>query len=123
MHYCTRLIFRLFIFFVEQEFIQILIATIPSMADMVKNLVTTQINFEKAYDVYLGQLNEDRSKESASQIKSHVVKIINDRLVVYLRSQLTFNTLIYGELGSAIVTENINRAVNERANKTPKSLG
>ncbi len=109
----------------EQESNQAHITNIPGMADMVENLVKTQADFEKTYDVYLGQLNEDRNKQNASQIKSRVVKVINDRLVVYLRSQLTFNTAVYGDLGGkiAIAIENINSTVSERASKTPKPLG
>ncbi len=80
------------------------IATIPQLDTLVATLETTQRAFEQAYSSYLSQISENKNKQSASSIKPLLLDLINDRLVIYLRSKAIFSPEVYGAFADKVAT-------------------
>ncbi len=86
--------------------------TISQISGLIQILTTAQREFEQAYSRYLSKLNERKGQKNASEIKPKLLFILNDKLVVYMRSAATFtaNThgIFAGELALAINKTNQN---------------
>ncbi len=87
-----------------------------NLSTMFSTLKSTQNDFQKAYANYLSRIGEGKNKQSASNIKPKVLKIINEKLITYLRSQALFKPEIYMVFAIEVATaiEKTNRNIKER---------
>lgn len=86
---------------------------------LLTELKTAQKEFQDYYSEYVKILNEAGKIQSASEVKPAVMKTINDKLVVYLRTQAQFNADNYGDFANqvAILINKTNENVKERSAK------
>ncbi|MCG8513597.1 MAG: DUF6261 family protein [Halanaerobiales bacterium] len=94
------------------------VATIPSLSDMVASLHEAQRNFEQAYAQFLARSSDN--KLNASDIKPQLLNILNNKLVVYLRSQVIFNPETYNAFAAKVATA-INRTNSNIKERTAKN--
>ncbi len=98
------------------------INSIPNLKTMVEKLVTTQQDYQDLHNKYLSIQNKKQNKQSASDIKYELLKVLNDKLVIYLRSQIIFNQEVYlnfaQEVASAI--NKTNNDIKKRSNLNKK---
>lgn len=89
-----------------------LIEGLPFVNDAITRLQTAQTKFEQAYDRYMEAMASFSTKNSASSIKTEVVKIINSNLVDYLKTMVKVNSDLY--LSTATAVSEIIKDNNER---------
>lgn len=83
-----------------------------------QDLIKAQTAFEEAYNQYLEDKKNDKTKQSASAVKPLVLDTLNNKLVVLLRTQVMFNREIYADFGHKVqlAIEQTNSYVRARRN-------
>jgi hypothetical protein len=102
------------------EELQPSIEALPGLSRAISELQTAQTGFENARLAYEKEAAKDANEETATNVKKEVVKIINERLVVYLRAMVSIDETKYGELTitiGKIIADN-NEEVKKRRKKT-----
>ena len=96
--------------------LQASITALTGCKELIAELRTAQTNFEKARIQYEEEKAKERTKESASKIKDEVMRIINDKLVVYLRAMTQVDEAKYGDFARtiAVIIDENNETVNKR---------
>jgi len=105
----------------SKQKIQDAIAVLPGCADTVAALQTAQETFEATRIAYEQEKAEESTQANASKIKSEVLALINEKIVVYMRAMEVVDEPNYGALARTIATiiaEN-NEVVKKRR-KTPE---
>jgi hypothetical protein len=96
------------------------IAAMPGCAEQVAALQTSQDDFETARITHEEEKAGEITEKNATTLKKEVVKMINDKLVVYLRAMMQADDATYGDFGRTvgqIIADN-NEVVKRRRNKT-----
>ncbi len=95
------------------------ITQLSYVSDMVQVVKEAQTQFSTVYYNYVEQLRKAGDQSSASELKPQVLDVINNKLVVYLRAMLTFNTEVYGNFAKevAIIIDRNNETVRARKKK------
>ncbi|MFW5755912.1 MAG: DUF6261 family protein [Tangfeifania sp.] len=92
------------------------IAAMPGCAKRIASLQAAQTKFETARVDYETEKANDATRETATAIKKSVLKIINDKLVVFLRAMVQVDEATYSKFGrivGEIIDEN-NETVRRR---------
>lgn len=95
------------------------IAVLSGCAQLITALQTAQNEFEAARLAYEGEKADESKKESATTIKKEVVKLINSKLVVYLRAMVQVDEAAYSEFARTVaeIIESNNETVKRRRKK------
>nr|WP_321452337.1 DUF6261 family protein [uncultured Carboxylicivirga sp.] len=96
------------------------IALLGMAMSMVDGIKAAQDDFEQTEIAYRQQQGQEATYENASGVKSQLIKIINNELIVYLRAMEAVAEDTYGDLCrtvAKIIAEN-NEVVKKRKNKT-----
>lgn len=95
------------------------IGEIPGAEELLMEVTDTESAFDTAYFKVEQEKAELKLKESATEIKKDVIKVVNDSLVVYLRALVMVNENEYGKLTRTIaqVIEENNSRVKQRSAK------
>ncbi len=99
--------------------VQAAIALLPGVAENVATLQAAQTGFEDTQTQYAEELAEEDSQLNASTLKKQVAALINNDLVVFLRSAQRFQAETYGAFTATIaklIADN-NDAVRKRWSK------
>lgn len=94
------------------------IAALPGCAEQIAALQAAANAFEAARIAYETEKGHEGLLQNATEIKSEVVKMVNEKLVVYLRAMLQANEATYGDFirtVAAIIADN-NENVKRRRN-------
>ena len=94
-------------------------AKLPGCAEIVAALKKSQTDFEETRIAYEEGKGAESTKDSATVIKKSVVRLINDKLVVYLRAMNQVDVETYGSfyLTIAEVISDNNEVVKKRSKK------
>lgn len=94
------------------------IAKLSGCAEVLELVKTAVTDFEQTRVAYEEAKASESTYESASKIKTEVVKLINDKLVVYLRAMQQVNEAEYGSFARTVneIIETNNEAVKRRSN-------
>ena len=96
------------------------IGKLPGCTGIVTGLKNSQVDFEETRIAYEEEKGAESTKDSATVIKKSVVRLINDKLVVYLRAMVQVDEATYGEFArtiAQIIADN-NEQVKKRHKKT-----
>lgn len=96
------------------------IALLSGCAEIIAALQLAQTAFEAARIAYEEEKAEDSTEHSASEIKVEVLKLVNEKIVVYLRAMEVVDVETFGAFArtvAEIISDN-NLAVRKRLNKT-----
>ncbi len=98
------------------------ITAVPNLKEMVEKLEQTQKDFQRMHSKYLSQLSQVQNKQTASVLKYDLMGVLNDKLVVYLRSQIIFNqdTHLAFAREVALIINKINGNIRERSKASKK---
>ena len=94
------------------------IAAMPGCAERIASLKAAQNKFEAARVDYETEKANEATRETATSVKKQLLKIINDKLVIYLRAMVQVDEATYGKFGGIvgeIIDEN-NETVRRRKN-------
>uniref|UniRef100_UPI0032169F8D DUF6261 family protein n=1 Tax=uncultured Draconibacterium sp. TaxID=1573823 RepID=UPI0032169F8D len=100
--------------------VQAAIALLSGVTDNIAALQAAETDFENTSAEYAEELAEEDTQASASVLKKQVVTIINDDLVVFLRTARRFQAEIYGAFAATvaeIIAKN-NEQVKKRQKKS-----
>lgn len=100
--------------------LQTAIAALSGCAELIAALQLAQTGFETTRIAYEEEKAEEGTLENATLIKKEVANIINDNLVVYLRTMIQVNEATYGHFArtiAQIIADN-NDVVKKRRKKT-----
>ncbi|WP_340111996.1 DUF6261 family protein [Maribellus mangrovi] len=103
----------------SKQKLQDAIAQLPGCADTVSALQTAQEAFETARIAYEQEKAEESTKANATKVKAEVLKLINEKIVVYLRAMEVVDEPTYGNFArtiDTIIDEN-NEIVKKRGKK------
>ena len=95
------------------------IAALSGCAELIQALQNSQEAFEITRVTWEREKGKEGALENATELKKEVVKIINEKLVVYLMAMKEANPEMYVEFAdtiSVIIAEN-NETVKRRSNK------
>ena len=95
------------------------IAVLPGCAGQVAALQTAQDDFEAARITWEEEKAGESTEKNATELKKEVVKLVNEKLVVYLRAMMQVDDATYGKFARTIgeiVAEN-NETVKRRRAK------
>lgn len=95
------------------------IAALPGVAEQMAALQTAQNDFEAARVTWEEEKAGESTEKNATELKKEVVKLVNDKLVVYLRAMVQVNDDTYGRFARTIgeiIAEN-NETVKRRRTK------
>jgi hypothetical protein len=95
------------------------ITAVSGCADIIAALQSAQTDFETTRIAWEEEKAKEGSKLNASKIKMDVLKIINDKIVVYLRAMVQVDEIKYGEFAATIgqmIADN-NEMVKKRRKK------
>jgi hypothetical protein len=84
--------------------IKVLIAKLTGVAQLIEDLKVAQADFEEASLEYSEGKAEDSTHRSATKIKKELLPIINDELVLYLKTMVMINSEQYSEFGGTVAT-------------------
>lgn len=87
------------------------VAILPGMQTIVDQLEEDQNHFKTTEMQWNAALIQDDDSESATVLKRELLKLVNDKLVIYLRAMMQFNPEPYSGLIKAI-SKHIGRANN-----------
>ncbi len=95
------------------------IAAVPGLDNLIAQLIEAQAAFNQAYSDELSQLSEQQNKQSASSMKPGILHLLNDKLIIYLRTQALFQEATYGAFAQkvAIAIAKTNANIKERMGK------
>ena len=99
--------------------VQEAIALLSGVAENIASLQAAQTDFENTQTQYAEELAEENNQLNATTLKKEVAALINDNLVVFLRSAERFQAETYGAFAATvakIIADN-NNAVRKRWNK------
>lgn len=96
--------------------LQPFVDALPGFSQVLTELQTAQTEFEEAKVTYEAEKAEEGTKENATLIKMEVLKIINDKLVVYLRAMIQVNEAVYGSFARTVaqIINDMNVIVRKR---------
>ncbi|WP_439183220.1 DUF6261 family protein [Carboxylicivirga taeanensis] len=99
------------------------VAALPGLAVIIGELRVAQSDFEASQLAYLGDKAHEGTQLNATELKEQVVKIINNKLVVYLRAMVQVDEARYAGLGRLIqeIIDTNNRAVKKRRQSVVES--
>lgn len=97
------------------------IATLSGCAELIARLQAAQDDFEQTRIAYETEKAKEGMLETATGIKKAVAKIINDKIVTYLRAMEQANPTDYSGLAGtvAVIIAETNRAVKKRKKQQP----
>ena len=84
------------------------ISALPGFAQMIAALASAQAAFETMRSAYDSQKAEEGTFANASEIKKTALKLVNDKVVAYLRVMLQVNETTYG-----LFTRNVAQIITE----------
>ncbi|MBK3516637.1 DUF6261 family protein [Carboxylicivirga marina] len=95
-----------------------MVAVLPGMVAIVEQLKTEQKQFKAAEADWHEARAEDGKTESASALKHELLKVVNNKLLVYLKAMQQMNPAPYQELINDVVMhiERANALVKRRRN-------
>jgi len=99
------------------------IAALPGCAEQISALQSAQDDFEAARIAYEEEKASESTEKNATEQKKEVVKLINDKLVVYLRAMLQANEATYGDFArtvAEIIADNNETVKRRRAKPEPE---
>lgn len=76
---------------------------LPGVTDLINKLDAEQAQFKVAEGKWLDARSDDKSEVSATSIKRELLKVLNEKLVVYLRAMMQVDPESYKELSAKIV--------------------
>lgn len=99
--------------------VQSALALLPGVSENIAALRAAETDFINTQTEYAQELAEDDSKVSATTLKKEVADIINNDLVVFLRTGERFQPDIYGKFARTIaeIINNNNEQVKKRRKK------
>ena len=99
--------------------VQAAIALLSGVAENIAILQTAQDDFENTQTQYAGELAVEDNQLNATTLKKQVAALINDDLVVFLRSAQRFQAETYGAFAATIakIIDDNNEAVRKRWSK------
>lgn len=91
-------------------------ALLPGMTNLVTRLEDDQVLFKKAEKKWHDAKNDNAAKENATELKHNLVKIINSKLVTYLRAMMHLRPDSYKGLSLSIASHinQINALIKRR---------
>jgi len=95
------------------------IAALPGCAEQISALQTAQDDFEAARIAYEEEKASESTEKNATELKKEVVKLVNDKLVVYLRAMMQVDGATYGSFARTIgeIVADNNETVKRRRTK------
>ena len=95
------------------------IATLSGCADLIAQLQTAQTDFETVRIAYETEKAKEGMVENATKVKSEVLAILNDKIVIYLRAMEQVNPETFGVFTSTIaqIIADTNEQVKKRKQK------
>jgi hypothetical protein len=105
--------------------IQTAIALLPGVAENIATLQGAQNDFENTQTEYAEELAEEDTLLNATSLKKEVTTLVNDSLVVFLRSAQQFQAATYGTFAGTvakIISEN-NIQVKKRRKEEQEEIG
>ena len=99
------------------------VAVLPGLTNLVEQLGTVQEQFRASESTWHAAQNADDKTVSASTLKRELLKVVNDKLVVYLRAMMQMNPEPYNDI-SLSIANHINQAnalVKRRKNSEEKA--
>lgn len=104
-----------------QSGVQESVALLPGLLKNVEALKLAQNDFENTSAQYAGEAAGQAVQDSATELKKEVVKIINNDLVVFLRTSARFQPDVFGAFAGTVATfiESNNKQVKRRQKKKP----
>ncbi len=102
--------------------VQAAITLLSGVPENIASLQAAQDDFENTQTEYAEELAEEDNLLNATSLKKEVLTLINDDLVVFLRSAERFQTATYGTFAATvakIIADN-NEAVKKRSKKDDK---
>ncbi len=95
------------------------ISVLPGYAELIAALQTTQTGFEQTRITWEAEKAKEGTQGNATAIKSEVVEIVNEKLVVYLRAMELVDEETYGTFARTIgqIISDNNDVVKKRRKK------
>ena len=105
--------------------IQSALALLPGVGENIAALQAAETDFENTQAQYAGEQAEDDTKSNATALKKEVATIINDDLVVFLRTGERFQPDTYGKFARTIteIIDKNNEQVKKRRKKEKPEEG
>jgi hypothetical protein len=79
------------------------VTALSSFADLIAQLQTAEDDFEQARIAYETEKAKEGMVNNATLVKKDVLKILNDKVVVYLRAMELVNPATYGVFASTVL--------------------
>ncbi len=103
----------------DEDTIQTQIGEIPGLEQLISELKELQDDFEESRLTFESQKSQQNSTQSATKIKKELLKLCNDKLVLYLNAMHVVNAPTYGSLSQTvaqIISDNNSAVKRRRAN-------
>jgi hypothetical protein len=100
------------------------IATLSGCADLIAQLQTAQTDFETVRIAYETEKAKEGMVENASMVKSEVLAILNDKIVIYMRAMEQVDPVTFGVFASTVaqIIADTNEQVKKRKQKPDSHL-
>ncbi len=96
--------------------IQIAIAAMPGLPQIVDDLKAAQTGFEEAELLFQNEKAKEGSQENATEVKQTVLSLINDKLVTYLNAMVLVDEAKYGSFALTVsqIINDMNLIIKKR---------
>ncbi len=90
---------------------------------MIETLKQTQTDFQQAHSDYTSQISLSKGEQSATELKSEVLQIINEKLVMYMRAMATTFPDTHAQFAQELAVEinKTNQNIKSRSNKSAEN--
>lgn len=97
---------------------QAAIAKLPALVPCISQLTESQSDFLAAYIGYESEKSDHENYNTATELKGKTLKVLNDKLVVYLRAMVIANVEVYGAFAAQVaqLINDANVIIKKRSN-------